>query len=79
MTTNKKGRTRAGAIVGRARRGKARKPDLQMTSSERHTHWTCPVCRAVGSVDHAAGSSGEAISALVREQHAIKQPNCGAL
>lgn len=79
MTTNKKGRTRSGAIVGRSRRVTARKPALQVTSSERHTHWTCPVCRAVGTVDHATGSIGEAISALVRQQHAIKQPNCGGL
>jgi hypothetical protein len=68
MTTNKKGRTRAAATVGRSRRGKARKPALQVTSSERHTHWTCPVCRAIGTVDHAAGSSGDAISALRRTE-----------
>jgi hypothetical protein len=76
MTTNKKRRTRPGGIIGRSRRVKTRKPALQMTSNERHTDWTCPVCRAVGTVDHAAGSSGDAILELVRGQHAIKQPKC---
>lgn len=77
MTTHKKRPTRPAGIIRRSRRVKTRKPALQMTSSERHTNWTCPVCRAVGTVDHAAGSSGDAISELVRGQHAIKQPNCG--
>jgi hypothetical protein len=79
VTTHKKRPTRNAGIIGHSRRVKTRNPSLQMTSSERHTHWTCPVCRAVGTVDHAAGSSDEAILALVRQQHAIKQPNCGAL
>lgn len=77
MATDKKRQTRPGGIVGRSRRTKTRRPALQMISNERHTNWTCPVCRAVGTVDHAAGSSGDAIADLVRAQHAIKQPNCG--
>jgi hypothetical protein len=49
-----------------------------MTPSPRQTDWECPLCRARGSVDHPDESSTEAIMALVRAHHAIKQPSCRA-
>ena len=57
-------------------RVKAKSPTLQMTLSARQTDWTCPGCRACGSVDHPDDSTTDAILALVRVHHSIKQPSC---
>jgi hypothetical protein len=78
MTTKKNRGSRPDRVVRHSRRAKAQQPTLQMAVNERHTDWTCPVCRAVGAIDHAGGSSRDAILEIVRKQHSIKQPNCPA-
>lgn len=48
---------------------------MSRATSDR-TEWTCPTCRAVGSIEHAPKAASVTILALVKTAHAIKQPRC---
>lgn len=76
MSATKSRTKRSSARVSGAQRRLRRAPSLQLTPGSGHTDWTCPVCRARGTVQHVAGADQSAIVELVREQHAIKQPGC---
>lgn len=76
MSTTKSRTRRSSSGVTNARRRQPQPPSLQLTTAAGHTDWTCPVCRARGTVQHFAGADQAAIVALAREQHAIKQPSC---
>lgn len=76
MRANKKSQSRHKKTTKRPRRAPAKSPTLQMTLSPGHTDWTCPVCRAVGTVQHVTDIGAEEILALARMHHATKQPTC---
>lgn len=77
MSATKSRTKRSPARVTSARRRQPRAPSLQLTAGSGHTDWTCPVCRARGTVQHAAGADDAMVLGLVREQHSVKQPSCG--
>jgi hypothetical protein len=76
MTVNKNRQHLKKAAAKRPRRAQTQRPSLQMASSARQTDWTCPTCRAIGSVDHPDGSTHDEILTLVRAHHSVQQPSC---
>ena len=76
MSTTRNRTKRSPGRVTSPRRRQPRAPELQLSPGSGHTDWTCPVCRARGTVQHPTAADESAIRSLVREQHSIKQPSC---
>jgi hypothetical protein len=76
MSATKSRTKRSPGRVTSARRRQRRPQTLQFTAGSGHTDWTCPVCRARGTVQHPAAMDEATVVTLAREQHAIKQPSC---
>ena len=76
MSATKSRTKRSPGRVTSTRRRQLRVPSLQLTPGSGHSDWTCPVCRARGTVQHPAGADAAMVIGLAREQHSIKQPGC---
>ena len=76
MSTTKSRTKRSPARLTSTHRRERRPQKLQLTPGSGHTDWTCPVCRARGTVQHLATADEPTVMSLAREQHAIKQPSC---
>jgi hypothetical protein len=76
MSATKSRTKRSAARTASPQRRRAQPRTLQFTPGSGHTDWTCPVCRARGTVQHPASVDQATIVSLAREQHAVKQPSC---